>query len=84
VSDCGPLEQPGRDLVQERLEGVVVVLVDEHHVDVALREFLGGADASEAAAQDEDAGTAAVRVGSSAQADANISPRVLSGVTRSG
>ena len=63
------LEQPGRHLVQQRLEGVVVVLVDDHDVDVALAELLGGADAGEAAAQDEDAGTAALRVGSSAHGE---------------
>ena len=55
MADGGLLEQPCRDLVQERLEGVVVVLVDEHDVDVALVQLLRGADPGEAAAEDEDA-----------------------------
>ena len=36
VPDRGRLEQAGRDLVEERLEGVVVVPVDEHDVDVGV------------------------------------------------
>ena len=51
------LEQIGRDLVEQRLEGVVVVLVDEHDVDVGVLQLAGRADAGEAAAEDEDAGT---------------------------
>ena len=49
------LEQPGRDLVEQGLEGVVIVRVDEHDVDVALPKLLGGADPREAATQDENA-----------------------------
>ena len=60
VADRRLLEQPRRHLVQERLERVVVVLVDEDDVDVALLELLRGADAGEAAAQHEDTGTRAV------------------------
>ena len=55
MADRGLLEEACGDLVQERLEGVVVVLVDEHDVDVALLQLLGGADPGEAAAEDEDA-----------------------------
>src|SRR4029434_5425175 len=36
MADRRLLEQPGRDLVEQRLESVVVVLVDEDDVDVAL------------------------------------------------
>ena len=68
------LEQPGRHLVQQRLEGVVVVLVDEHDVDVALRSFWAAPMPAKPAAQDEDAGTAAVRVGSSAHGEEEIWP----------
>jgi hypothetical protein len=56
VADCRLLDQPRRHLVQERLEGVVIVLVDEDDLDVALLELLRGADAREAAADDQDAG----------------------------
>jgi len=56
VADCRLLEQPRRHLVQERLESVVVVLVDEDDVDVALLQLLHGTDAREAAADDQNAG----------------------------
>ena len=46
------LEQVGRDLVQERLEGVVVVLVDEHDVDVGVLQLPRSADPGEPAAED--------------------------------
>ena len=49
------LEQARRHLVQERLEGVVVVLVDQHDVDVGLLQLPCGADTREAAAEDQDA-----------------------------
>ena len=62
VTDRRLLEQPGRDLVQQRLEGVVVVLVDEDDVDVALAKLLGSADPAEAATQDQDAGPVAARL----------------------
>ena len=46
----------GRDLVQQRLELVVVVLVDERDVDVVvLRERAGAGDAREPAADDDHA-----------------------------
>jgi hypothetical protein len=40
VADRGRLEEVGRDLVQERLERVVVVLVDEQDVGVGVPSFL--------------------------------------------
>ena len=61
MADGGLLEQARGHLVQERLEGVVVVLVDEHDVDVALVQLLRGADPGEAAAEDEDARPRLVR-----------------------
>ncbi len=57
MPDGGRLEQARRELVEQRLEGVVVVLVDEHDVDVRAPELAGGADPGEAAAEDENAGT---------------------------
>jgi hypothetical protein len=78
VSDCRLFEQAGRDLVEERLEGVVVVLVDDHHIDVALAELLGGPDPSETSPQHNDAGAASVRVMWIAQATATLRPSGLS------
>src|SRR6185437_3219590 len=54
-SDGRPLEQVGRDLVQQRLERVVVVLVDEDDVHVGVLQLPGRADAGEAPAQDHHA-----------------------------
>ena len=54
VPDGDRLQQVGGDLVQERLERVVVVLVDEHDVHVGVLELACGADAGEAAAEDDD------------------------------
>ena len=54
VTDRGRLEQVGRDLVEERLKGVVVVPVDEHDVHVDPLQLARGADAGEAAAEDEN------------------------------
>ena len=59
VSYCRRLEEARRELVEERLERVVVVLVDEHDVDVGVLELSRGADPSEAAAEYEDALTLA-------------------------
>ena len=55
MPDRGRLEQRGCDLVEQRLERVVVVLVDHHDVDVRLLQRPGGADAGEAASEDQDA-----------------------------
>jgi hypothetical protein len=60
------LEEAGGDLVEERLERVVVVLVHDHDVHVALPQLLRGAHAAESASEDEDAGTLAVLVVASA------------------
>ena len=62
MADRRLLEQAGRHLVQERLEGVVVVLVDEDDVDVAFFSFCAAPMPGEAAADDEDAGAPAVAV----------------------
>jgi hypothetical protein len=52
------LQQARRDLVQQRLERVVVVLVDDDDLGVALLQLLRGTDPGEAAAEDEHAGSA--------------------------
>ena len=57
MADRGRLEEPGRQLVEERLEGVVVVAVDQHDLCVRLLELLCRADAGEAASEDEHAWT---------------------------
>ena len=41
-------------LVQQRLERVEVVGVDQGHVDLGLRQTLGGADATESGSDDDD------------------------------
>ena len=53
MADGRLLEQVGRDLVEQRLEGVVVVPVDEHDVDIGVLELARRADAGEAAAEDQ-------------------------------
>ena len=55
VADRGRLDQAGGKLVEKRLEGVVVVAVDQHHVDVRLLQLLGRTYPAEASAQDQDA-----------------------------
>ena len=62
MADRRLLEQARGHLVEQRLEGVVVVLVDQHDVGVALLQLLRGADPGEAAAEDEDARTPTVSV----------------------
>ena len=47
------VEEAGGDLVEERLERVVVVLVDDDHVHVALLQLPCGPDACEAATENE-------------------------------
>ena len=54
VPHLGRLQQVGRELVEERLERVVVVLVDEDDVGVGVLQGPGRADAGEAAAEDDD------------------------------
>ncbi len=55
----GGMDGGGRDLGQERLEHEIIVVVDELDVEPAAalaRELLGGKDAAEAAAENEDLG----------------------------
>ena len=54
VSDRTRLEQARGELIQERLEGVVVVLVDEHDVRRGVLQLVRSANAGEASAEDED------------------------------
>ena len=55
VAHRARLQEPGRELVEERLEGVVVVGVDQHDVRVGVLELLHRAEPAEAAAEHEDA-----------------------------
>jgi len=55
MSDCRGFEQVGGDLVEERLEGVVVVLVDENDVDVGILQFPCGTEPCKASPEDQDA-----------------------------
>ena len=55
VADRRRLEEAGRELVEQRLEGVVVVPVDEDDIRVGVLELLGRADTGEAAAENHDA-----------------------------
>ncbi len=52
-------QHAGRDLVEQRLEQMLVVLVDQRDLDRLVLERLDGADAAEAAADDDDAVTVA-------------------------
>ena len=55
VTDGARLEKARRELVQERLEGVVVVPVDENDVCVGLLQAQRGAQPAEPSAEDDDA-----------------------------
>ena len=48
-------EDPGRDLVEQRLEEVVVGPVDDRDLDIGAAQRLGGEEAAEAAADDHHA-----------------------------
>jgi hypothetical protein len=61
MPDRARVEQPGRELVEERLEGVVVVPVDEHDLSLRVVEFLSSADSGEATTEDENAWALGVR-----------------------
>jgi hypothetical protein len=79
MADRRLLEQPRGDLVEQRLEGVVVVLVDEDDVDVALPELLRSPDPTEATSEYEDARARGVAGGRSAHCPNKVgtSPRDL-------
>src|SRR6478736_1956920 len=57
MPDRGRLDQAGRKLVEQRLEGVVVVPVDEDDLGVGVLELLRRTDPGEPAAEDQDART---------------------------
>lgn len=57
MSDGALRKQVGGDLIQQRLERVIVVSVDDDHVDVRLAQLPRGADPRESPAQDDDART---------------------------
>lgn len=50
-------EQVGGNLVQERLERVIVVAVNEHNVDIRLAQLARSADPGEPSAENQDART---------------------------
>jgi len=56
MADRGRLEEARGNLIEERLEGVIVVPVDEDDLGVGVLELVCGADSGEAAAEDENAG----------------------------
>ncbi len=64
VDDVGRVQEPGRHLVEERREQVVVARVDERDVDRAAGELARAGQAAEAAADDHDAGTRTGHAGS--------------------
>ena len=55
MPDLRRLQQSRRDLVEQRLEGVVVVLVDDHDVHVRLLQCSRCPDSRKAAAEYQDA-----------------------------
>src|SRR5262249_11667050 len=55
--DVGGREGRGRDLIEQGLKAVMVLLVDDGHVDRRTHERLGGLDAAEAGTHDDDLGT---------------------------
>ena len=55
MSDRCGVQQVGGDLVEERLERVVVVLVDQHDVDVGILQRFGDAYPGKASTEDQDA-----------------------------
>ena len=65
MPDGARLEQTGRELIQQRLEGVVVVPVDEHDLRIGFLELVRGADPGEASAEDDHAGSSILCVHSS-------------------
>ena len=60
VANRRRLEEPAGELVQQRLERVVVVLVDEHDVGVGMLQLHRGADPGETSAEDQDPGARSV------------------------
>ena len=54
VADLGRPELVGGDLIEQRLERVVVVLVDDREPDRRVAQLLRRADAAEAGAEDHD------------------------------
>ena len=49
--------QVGGNLIEHRLKGVIVVLVDQHHIRVGVLELFGGAESGKAAAEDHNFAT---------------------------
>jgi len=55
MGDLGRIEQPGGNLVQQRLEEVVVVPVDDQHVSVRRAQRARRTESAEAGADDDHA-----------------------------
>jgi hypothetical protein len=55
--DVGRRQRRGRNLIQQRLEAVMVLPVDQRDVDRGAAQRLRGFDAAEAGADDHDLGT---------------------------
>jgi hypothetical protein len=53
VGDVARIQQPGRHLVEQRREEVVVVLVDQDNVDRLAVELAGAGEAAEPGADDD-------------------------------
>ena len=54
VGDVAGVEPRRRDLIEQRLEGVVVVAVDDDHVDRLVRELLDDVETREAGTDHDD------------------------------
>ena len=63
LSNVGGREHGQRDLVEQRLKGVVIAAVDHRDIDRQVPETFGSVKAGEASADDDDAG--AMRLGRS-------------------
>jgi hypothetical protein len=61
LSDVGRGKNRERDLVEQRLKGVMIAAIDYRDVDRQMREPFGGVKAGKARADDDDAGTASWR-----------------------
>ena len=83
MGDRGLVEQARRELIEQRLERVVVVPVHEHDVQIALAQLLGGSDSAEPSPEDHDA-RAAARVSSSVHHLRRYGPAIYRSVTRTG
>ena len=80
------VQQPGRELVEHRLEAVVVVRVHQDDVDVRVLELARSPEAGEAAAEDQDPRACFLRLRRrcSPKHRDRLAPPVPDGITQSG